>query len=188
MDEPTNHLDMESRFALTVALQDFEGAIIVVSHDRHLLKNTVDEFWLVHDKRVEPFKGDLDDYHLWLKNQKKAEQASKSETDRSETQTKPSVDKKAQRKREAEIRASLQPVKKKISQLEKEIEKYELRLSSINDQLNDTELYTDECKTKLTSLLQEQAEIKQNSEQLEADWLEQQELLEQQEQQLRQSD
>ena len=188
MDEPTNHLDMESRFALTVALQDFEGAIIVVSHDRHLLKNTVDEFWLVHDKRVEPFKGDLDDYHLWLKNQKKAEQASKSETDRSETQTKPSVDKKAQRKREAEIRASLQPVKKKISQLEKEIEKYELRLSSINDQLNDTELYTDECKTKLTSLLQEQAEIKQNSVQLEADWLEQQELLEQQEQQLRQSD
>ena len=72
--------------------------------------------------------------------------------------------------------------------MEKEIEKYELRLSSINDQLNDTELYTDECKTKLTSLLQEQAEIKQNSEQLEADWLEQQELLEQQEQQLRQSD
>ncbi len=183
MDEPTNHLDMESRFALTLALQEFEGAIIVVSHDRHLLKNTVDEFWLVHDHKVEPFKGDLDDYHQWLKQLKRAENNS-PESDSADT-AKPAVDKKAIRKREAEIRNALQPIKKKIAKLETEMEKVDARLSSINDQLNDTELYNDSCKTKLTEVLQSQAELKQQSELLEMDWLALQEELEQKESELR---
>src|SRR5690606_21613911 len=67
LDEPTNHLDLEMREALTEALAAFEGTVIVVSHDRHLLKATVDEFWRVADHRVEPFDGDLEDYRLWLK-------------------------------------------------------------------------------------------------------------------------
>ncbi|GLQ33081.1 ATP-binding cassette domain-containing protein [Litoribrevibacter albus] len=186
MDEPTNHLDMESRFALTVALQEFEGAIIVVSHDRHLLKNTVDEFWLVHDQKIEPFQGDLDDYHNWLKTLKKSNTAAQNgESSPENTSVKPAVDKKAQRKREAEIRNALQPIKKKIAQLESRMEKVEASLSSINDQLNDTELYNESCKTKLTEVLQRQSELKQESEMLEMDWLELQEALEQQETELR---
>ncbi|MFC3152525.1 ATP-binding cassette domain-containing protein [Litoribrevibacter euphylliae] len=189
MDEPTNHLDMESRFALTVALQEFEGAIIIVSHDRHLLKNTVDEFWLVHDHQVEPFSGDLDDYHVWLKNLKKSENsASSNDVSSATADAKPAVDRKAQRKREAEIRTILQPIKKKIAKLEQEMEKVDLRLSSINDQLNNTELYNESCKTKLTEVLQTQASLKQQAEELEMNWLELQETLEQQELDLRGSE
>jgi ATP-binding cassette subfamily F protein 3 len=71
LDEPTNHLDLEMRHALTMALQGFEGAMVVVSHDRHLLRTTTDDFYLVHGGRVEPFDGDLDDYHKWLGEQEK---------------------------------------------------------------------------------------------------------------------
>lgn len=188
MDEPTNHLDMESRFALTVALQEFSGAIIVVSHDRHLLKNTVDEFWLIHDKKLDQFKGDLDDYHQWLQQQKKlANQQNKqpTESDKAEASSQP-VDKKAQRKREAEIRAALNPLKKKLNSLETSMEQTEQKISAINEQLNDTELYTDSCKDELKALLQQQAELKQDFEALEMDWLEIQEELEEKEQSLRQ--
>lgn len=188
MDEPTNHLDMESRFALTVALQEFSGAIIVVSHDRHLLKNTVDEFWLIHDKKLDQFKGDLDDYHQWLQQQKKlANQQNKqpTESDQAEASSQP-VDKKAQRKREAEIRAALNPLKKKLNSLETSMEQTEQKISAINEQLNDTELYTDSCKDELKALLQQQAELKQDFEALEMDWLEIQEELEEKEQSLRQ--
>lgn len=182
MDEPTNHLDMESRFALTVALQDFEGAIIIVSHDRHLLKNTVDEFWLVHDRKVEPFKGDLDDYHKWLKTLKKVPSDTDTSKDNSDSEIniapKPSIDKKAQRKQEAEIRNKLQPIKKKITSIEKRMEKVDTDLSSINDQLNDTELYSDSCKDKLKALLQTQASLKEEAETLEMEWLELQEEME----------
>ena len=73
LDEPTNHLDLEMRHALTIALQAFEGAMIVVSHDRHLLRTTIDDLYLVHDKKVEPFEGDLDDYHQWLSDQQRIE-------------------------------------------------------------------------------------------------------------------
>ncbi len=66
LDEPTNHLDLDMRQALTEALMDYEGSLVVVSHDRHLLRNTVSEFYLVHDKKVEVFDGDLEDYQKWL--------------------------------------------------------------------------------------------------------------------------
>ena len=67
LDEPTNHLDLEMRHALTMALQSYEGALVVISHDRHLLRNTVDQFFLVAEGRVEEFNGDLNDYQEWLK-------------------------------------------------------------------------------------------------------------------------
>ena len=66
LDEPTNHLDLEMRQALAVALQDYAGAVVVVSHDRHLLRTVADEFYVVHDGRVQPFEGDLEDYAQWL--------------------------------------------------------------------------------------------------------------------------
>ena len=81
LDEPTNHLDLEMRHALTMALQNFAGAIIVVSHDRHLLKNTVEDFWLVADGRVEEFKGDLHDYEVWLNEYHKVISTSEKTSD-----------------------------------------------------------------------------------------------------------
>ena len=75
LDEPTNHLDLEMRQALTMALQNFDGAIVVVSHDRHLLRNTVDEFWLVCDGAVGEYEGDLEDYERWLAERRKDEES-----------------------------------------------------------------------------------------------------------------
>jgi ATP-binding cassette subfamily F protein 3 len=71
LDEPTNHLDIEMRQALTVALQSFDGGLVVVSHDRHLIKSVADTLWLVADGRLQPFEGDLDDYQLWLRSRGK---------------------------------------------------------------------------------------------------------------------
>ena len=79
LDEPTNHLDLDMRQALTEALVDYEGSLVVVSHDRHLLRNTVEEFYLVHDKKVEEFKGDLEDYQKWLNEQNSAPENKSSE-------------------------------------------------------------------------------------------------------------
>jgi ATP-binding cassette subfamily F protein 3 len=72
LDEPTNHLDIEMRQALTVALQGFDGGLVVVSHDRHLIKSVADTLWLVADGRLQPFEGDLDDYQLWLRSRAKS--------------------------------------------------------------------------------------------------------------------
>lgn len=86
MDEPTNHLDLDMRQALTQALISFEGAIVVVSHDRHLLRSTTDDLYLVHDGQVEPFEGDLDDYQQWLVDQNRQEtQANKTQLDQDTT-------------------------------------------------------------------------------------------------------
>jgi len=75
LDEPTNHLDLEMRQALTMALQSFEGAMVLVSHDRHLLRNTVDTFWRVADGTVTEFDGDLDEYERWLSDPRRKETA-----------------------------------------------------------------------------------------------------------------
>ena len=80
LDEPTNHLDLEMRHALTLALQSYEGALVVISHDRHLLRNTVDEFYLVADGAVKEFDGDLKDYQQWLKNFNRVPTASGQKT------------------------------------------------------------------------------------------------------------
>ena len=76
LDEPTNHLDLDMRQALTEALIDFEGALVVVSHDRHLIRSTTDDLYLVHDGKVEPFDGDLEDYQQWLSDSQKQESQS----------------------------------------------------------------------------------------------------------------
>ena len=82
LDEPTNHLDLDMRQALTEALIDFEGALVVVSHDRHLIRSTTDDLYLVHDGKVEPFDGDLEDYQQWLSDSQKQEnQASEAPKD-----------------------------------------------------------------------------------------------------------
>lgn len=178
LDEPTNHLDLDMRQALTEALVDYEGSLVVVSHDRHLLRNTVEEFYLVHDKQVEEFKGDLDDYQKWLTEQN-SQLISKSNDEIEATENATSnQNRKEQKRREVELRQQTAPFRKKIVQLEDKMDKYSQQLVEIENQLSDSELYNAENKEKLTALLNEQVTVKKSLEIVEADWMIAQETLE----------
>lgn len=177
LDEPTNHLDLDMRQALTEALVDYQGSLVVVSHDRHLLRNTVEEFYLVHDKQVEEFNGDLEDYAKWL-NEVNAQSAVKNNDVLKTENENSSQNRKEQKRREAELRQQSAPLRKKIAQFEMEIEKLATRLSQIEQQLADGELYDSQNKEKLTVLLNEQVQLKKNLEIVENDWLATQEELE----------
>ena len=178
LDEPTNHLDLDMRQALTEALVDYEGSLVVVSHDRHLLRNTVEEFYLVHDKQVEEFKGDLDDYQKWLTEQN-SQSTTKSAEEKADTENaNSSQNRKEQKRREAELRQQTAPLRKKITQLEEKMNKISEQLAEIENSLADSELYNAENKEKLTALLAQQVEVKKTLEKLEVDWLEAQEALE----------
>lgn len=167
LDEPTNHLDLEMREALTLALQEFAGAVVVISHDRHLLRNTVDDFLLVADGRVEVFDGDLDDYHQWLNQQHNAAPAATGNTADSDDKT----DRKAQRQAAASRRQQLQPLRKQVQQAEKNMEKLQAQLDSAEAELNDPDIYAEDNKQRLQSLLKIQGEVRQQLAAVEEEWL-----------------
>ena len=173
LDEPTNHLDIEVRHALTVALQAFEGAIIMISHDRHLIKNTVDQFWLVDHGKVQPFEGDLEDYYQYL-------QAGNTTSSKPSAQSGSAkkVDKKADRQAAAAKRDALKPITQKIKKIDKALEKVQAQLATLNEQLADSSLYEGD-PDKLTELLKQQGEAKNQESELEEEWLGLQEELEQ---------
>jgi len=176
LDEPTNHLDLDMRQALTEALIDFEGALVVVSHDRHLLRSTTDDLYLVHDGKVEPFDGDLEDYQQWLSDLQKQE----SQPDEAPKENANSAQaRKDQKRREAELRTQTQPLRKEITRLEKEMEKLHAQLAKAEDKLGDSGLYDVERKGELAECLQQQASAKSGLEECEMAWLEAQEQLEQ---------
>ncbi|PRD14080.1 ABC transporter ATP-binding protein [Pantoea coffeiphila] len=175
LDEPTNHLDLDMRQALTEALIDFEGALVVVSHDRHLLRSTTDDLYLVHDGKVEAFDGDLEDYQQWLSDLQKqvaAESAPKVESANS------AQSRKDQKRREAELRTQTQPLRKQIEKLEKLMEKHNLQLADAEAKLSDTAIYEQSRKADLTAALQQQATAKSALEESEMEWLDAQEQLE----------
>jgi len=183
LDEPTNHLDLEMREALTQALASFEGTVILVSHDRHLLRATVDEFWRVADHRVEPFDGDLEDYRVWLKARlEESRRDSRGEKTERQNQQ-PSGDsreaRKASRKAAAELREKLRPLKKQRDQAEKAMEKTQQELDKVEQVLADPALYTDSArKPELTKTLSQQADIKARLNEAEQQWLSSEEALE----------
>ncbi|XUO82664.1 ATP-binding cassette domain-containing protein [Halomonas sp. KM007] len=179
LDEPTNHLDLEMREALTEALAAFEGTVILVSHDRHLLRATVDEFWRVADHRVEPFDGDLEDYRAWLKARLE-ESRRDARSEKSERQgQQPTTDRKAARKAAAELREKLRPLKKVRDQAEKQMEKAQAALEEVETVLADATLYTDSArKAELTQALARQADAKVELERTEQAWLAAEEALE----------
>ncbi len=166
LDEPTNHLDLEMRLALTMALQDFAGAVLVVSHDRHLLKSTTDEFLLVADGRVQSFDGDLDDYARWLVDYR-ARQTPVTSTPVNPDKT----DKRAQRQAAAALRQQLAPHKKEADKLEKDLGKVHEQLAGIEGRLGDSALYEAARKDELRDLLAEQARLKAREAELEEAWL-----------------
>ncbi|MBG6038940.1 ABC transporter ATP-binding protein [Proteus cibarius] len=182
MDEPTNHLDLDMRQALTQALISFEGAIVVVSHDRHLLRSTTDDLYLVHDGQVEPFDGDLDDYQQWLVDQNRQEtQANKSQQDNDNITTTTNLsaqDKKEQKRKEAEFRQQTQPLRKKLTTLESKMDKLSQELSDIETALSDSGIYDTSRKNELSDCLNRQGVAKSALEEVEMEWMELQETLE----------
>lgn len=180
LDEPTNHLDLEVRHALTLALQGFEGAIVVVSHDRHLLRNCVDEFVLVEAGRVSLFDGDLHDYEQRLNLLKKPNTDSQNKIKKKvANQNSPSLDKevlpsastkKEERKSGAALRAQLKPLTNAVKKLEKDIDKYQTELRKIEALLADPEVYS-EAGSKLEEILKQQRTIQSRLDEAEETWM-----------------
>jgi ATP-binding cassette subfamily F protein 3 len=172
LDEPTNHLDLEMRHALTMALQSYEGALVVISHDRHLLRNTVDEFYLVADGAVREFDGDLRDYQKWLKDFVRPVETGIRATS---TEVK---DKKNERKKSAQDRQKLAPLTKNIRQLETTMETLEKKLKECELILSDESLYSSDQHEQLTRVLDNQSKLKRQLKVSEEQWLERQDELE----------
>ncbi len=175
LDEPTNHLDLEMRHALTLALQDYQGGVILVSHDRALLRATCDEFILVADGKAEPFESDLEGYSQWLNEQRlKDKQAVQAMVDE-----KPSKNDRAVNKAERQARiAERRPLVKEAEHLELNIAKWQADKKLCDERLNDSALYVASDKTELQQLLKKQAELAIHIEVAEERWLELHELLE----------
>ncbi|ALO33592.1 ABC transporter ATP-binding protein [Colwellia sp. MT41] len=169
LDEPTNHLDLEMRQALVMALQDFEGAIILIAHDRFLLESCVDEFYLVANGQVSDFSGDIDDYQQWLNDDKK--QAMKSIKSSQQSSDK-GLDKKQLRQQQAELRKKSAPLRKEADKLEKSIHHWQEELTKVEALLSDSDIYQAERKVELTDLLKKQARLKNDIEDNEMEWLE----------------
>jgi ATP-binding cassette subfamily F protein 3 len=175
LDEPTNHLDLEMRHALCEALQEYSGALVVISHDRHLLRNTVDEYWRVYGGEVVPFDGTLEDYYDWLK--KELQRAAKEDAKPAAASLN-KVDKKTQRQESAQRRQQLSDTKNKLRKVETELSKAQQKLAAVETQLADESLYEAENKAKLQTLLQEQVDCKKQVSTVESVWLELNETLE----------
>ncbi len=174
LDEPTNHLDIEMRHAISLALQDFEGAVILVSHDRHLLRTVSDRLFLVADAKVSEFNGDLDDYRRWLKDHDKVTKA-KCETESQSTTgaviQSSSLNKKELRQARAKTRERTQPLTNRIKKLESQLDEVTMKQKKIHDQLADSCLYEDENKKQLKQLLLDQAELGKQHNDIEELWL-----------------
>jgi ATP-binding cassette subfamily F protein 3 len=187
LDEPTNHLDLETRHALTMALAQFEGTLILVSHDRHLLRATTDTFMLVAKHRLNPFDGDLDDYRDWLlqhaaETRAAAKEASGASSSAGDAQDS-ALNRKEQRKQEAQERQKLshlkRPLQSRIAKIEKEMDTLNAEKSTLDAFVADPASYDAALKAKLTETIRRQGEVNARLETLEMEWLEAHEELEQ---------
>jgi ATP-binding cassette subfamily F protein 3 len=187
LDEPTNHLDLETRHALTMALAQFEGTLILVSHDRHLLRATTDQFMLVAKHQLQPFDGDLDDYRDWLlqhaAEQRAALKVASEPGSVNGTNADASINRKEQRRLDAETRQKLahlkKPLQARITKIEKEMDALNAEKATLDAFVVDPASYAAEQKTKLTEAIRRQADVNARLETLEAEWLEAHEELEQ---------
>ena len=173
LDEPTNHLDLDMRHALGMALQDFSGALVVVSHDRHLIRSIADSLWLVAGGRVAPFDGDLDDYAQWLARA----QAGDSGGDEPAEPTGADA-RRAQKRAEAERRNRLSPLRARVAAAEEQIETFERARRETEERLADPALYHGDAKDELLRQLQRRKDVARELAAAEASWLEASEVLE----------
>jgi len=184
LDEPSNHLDVETREALTRALAEFGGSMLLVSHDRHLLRTTVDSFWIVADGCVQVFDGDLEDYRDWLaqhqararREDATARQEQKNETAVSSEAQIINIDRKQQKREEAEQRQRLavlrKPIDAKLAKIEKELEQVQTKIAMLDSLIADPDLYTDARRQERVASLAEHGELTKRANLLEEQWLE----------------
>ena len=179
LDEPTNHLDMDTRDALDMALQDFSGALILVTHDKHLLTSIADQFWWVHDGEVQLYHGDLESY---LQARLKAIREAQAQTKIITRDDGSAKNKKQQRQQNAHVRKQLEqkikPLQRAIKKLEKQLETVQSELTQFHTLMEDAAIYQSQNKQKLTHVIKRQAEAEAVIEELETAWLEQQEMIE----------
>lgn len=174
LDEPTNHLDLEMRHALTLALQTYEGGLVVISHDRSLLRATCEQYLLVVDSQVNPFDGTIEDYADWI-----AERRSQSQNDAEPANTKQKNNSYLQKKQDRQTRlAQRRPLIKQVEKIEREMEMLQTEKSTYDARLNDTNLYQCQDKTELQALLKAQSALMLKLENAEVEWLSLQEQLE----------
>ncbi|PHR50652.1 ATP-binding cassette domain-containing protein [Cycloclasticus sp.] len=171
LDEPTNHLDIEMRHALSASLQEFSGAMIIVSHDRHLLRTITDQFLLVSGGKITPFDGDLGDYADWVKNQAK------------ENDSAPSSDKnvnarKEQKQQQANNRQQQKPLRDALRKAEKQLDKLQEKQQQLEAKLADSDLYHQDKKQQLADIINEKSSIDEQLAKTEEAWLTAQEALE----------
>ncbi len=170
LDEPTNHLDMETREALTVALSSYEGAVLLVSHDRHLLRASCDELWLVREGKLSEFEGDLDEYAEIVLKDKKTKNATSEESSALAP-----VNRKEQRRNEAQERARLsalsKPLKKELNKIEKELDLANKKKSALDQKLADTDFYQGN-QDEVAEALKQHGELSSKIDELEVRWLE----------------
>ncbi|MBV2182620.1 MAG: ATP-binding cassette domain-containing protein [Castellaniella sp.] len=169
LDEPSNHLDVDTREALARALAEFPGSVLLVSHDRHLLRTTVDTFWIVADGHIQPFDGDLEDYRDWLQQrQTRQNQAAR-------VATAPEKDRKAQRREQAQVRQQLsaqrKPLETRLKKVEDAMAKAQARLTTLNALIADPAFYTDAHKDDRPALLAEHGELSKTLQTAEEEWL-----------------
>jgi ATP-binding cassette subfamily F protein 3 len=167
LDEPTNHLDLEMRQALAVALQDYDAAVVLVSHDRHLLRAVADELIMVDQGQAKPFDGDLDDYARWFTTrEQQAEQQFETQASAN------TAEQRKQRKREeAEKRNRLSATRAEIARIEKQVEKLQSELAATEAALASPEIYLEDAKPRLRELLDSQTRIKRQLDTAESAWL-----------------
>lgn len=151
LDEPTNHLDLDMRSAIEIALQSYEGALILISHDRHLLRSAVDNFYLVYQKTIEPFDGDLDDYHTWLLNKDSKKDSTQSSN--------------GNQYRERKV------LQNRLKKLEQQMQDWQEKIKKLEIDLSDLALYEAGQQHKLQSLLSEQNKIQSMLDNAEEEWL-----------------
>jgi ATP-binding cassette subfamily F protein 3 len=180
MDEPTNHLDLEMREALTIALQETEAGMVLVSHDRHLLRATCDELWLVADGKVTPFDGDLDDYAEWLNQSRAAEKSAEREKSQKRKESEADAARRAAARAQPEKSALAvrRPLQKESEKLEQQIAAWQGELKLLETRLADPALYAGADARLLDELTLRQNLLTQSIETAESRWLEIHELLE----------
>lgn len=179
LDEPTNHLDMETREALTMALSTYEGAVLLVSHDRHLLRAVTDELWLVHEGRKEVFESDLDDYAKIVLDHRRvtaAEARAEHQADKAARNEAQPVNNKEARRLAAQERARIaelrKPLKKELEKVEREMNALSEKLKALDTQLADPAFYNGADQGKVAQTLREHGELAPKVEALEMHWLE----------------
>ena len=173
LDEPTNHLDLEMRHALDMALQEYQGALVLVSHDRHLLRTVCDGFLLVNDGSAMPFDGELEDYRRWISQH----DATVEKDERGNVEHSAEA-RKARRRNEAERRQRLRPLKAAVERWEATITRLESQRDTLQRQLAELGLYQEESQGRLRALLDEQALVTKDLAAAESQWLKAGEVLE----------